>query len=91
MRNKIFPLLLVTQVLLSVNIYAAPITFNTALPVAKGAFLNREQFIFKRFKDDKSPAQRDLSANALVSVLAYGINSKLAVFAALPYVQKDID
>jgi hypothetical protein len=91
MTNKLLKLLIVVQVLLSLNISAAPITFNTALPVAKGAFVNREQFIFKRFKDDKSPAGRDLSVNGLVSVLAYGINSKLAVFAAVPYLQKDID
>lgn len=49
------------------------------------------QFIFKRFQDDKSPLQQDLSVNALVSVLAYGIHSKLAVFAAVPYVQKNIN
>jgi hypothetical protein len=91
MKNKVFSLLLLTQVLLSVNINAAPITFNTALPVAKGAFVNREQFIFKRYKNDKSPTQRDLSVNGIVSVLAYGINSKLAIFAAVPYLQKDID
>ncbi len=91
MLNKSIYIFVLALLLPTINVTAAPITFNTALPVAKGAFVNREQFIFKRFQDDKSPLQRDLSVNALVSVLAYGIHSKLAVFAAVPYVQKDID
>lgn len=85
-----FIVLLVLPLMLSIHAKAAPITFNTALPVAKESFINREQFVFKRFKKDKSLADRDLSVNALVSVVAYGVNSKLAVFAALPYVQKDM-
>jgi len=44
----------------SFKLTAAPITFNTALPVAKDAFLNREQFVFRRFKSDSSPLNRDL-------------------------------
>jgi len=91
MINKFLILSILAQILLSATITAAPITFNTALPVAKGAFLNREQLIFRRFKDDKNPVNRDLSVNGLISVLAYGINSKLAVFAAVPYLQKNID
>ncbi len=91
MLNKFLNYCMLALSLLTINVMAAPITFNTALPVAKGAFVNREQFILKRFKDDKSPLQRDLSVNALVSVLAYGINSKLALFAAVPFLQKDID
>jgi len=70
---------------------AAAITFNTALPVAKDAFVNREQFIIRRFKNDKSPMARDLNVNGLISVLGYGVNSKLALFAALPYLDKNLD
>ena len=38
--------------------WAAPETFNTALPVAKGEFLFGEQFLYKRASDDPSPADQ---------------------------------
>lgn len=75
----------------STPVNAAPITFNTALPVAKGAFINREQLIIKRFDNDTNIANRDLTVNGLISVLGYGITSKLAIFAALPYLDKTFD
>ncbi|WP_339673827.1 transporter [Dasania marina] len=75
----------------STLVNAAPITFNTALPVAKGAFINREQLIVRRFDDDTSIADRKLDANGLVSVLGYGVTPKFALFAALPYFDKTLD
>lgn len=75
----------------SIGVSAAAITFNTALPVAKGAFVNREQFIVRRFKSDTSSMARDLNVNGLISVLGYGVNSKLALFAAVPYFDKTVD
>ena len=38
---------------------AAPITFNTALPVGKGEFINRELLVLTRSGDDPSGAERD--------------------------------
>jgi hypothetical protein len=67
---------------------AAPITFNTALPVAQGEFIFREQFRWLRSSGDPSAANRDRRATAGISVLGYGVNSKLAVFGVLPYVDK---
>ncbi len=67
------------------NTWSAPITFNTALPVAQNEFLAREQFIVNRASDDPSPLNRDRTAKAAVSVLGYGVNSKLALFGVLPY------
>ena len=67
---------------------AAPITFNTALPVAKGGFIVREQLLRRSFEGDSSPANRDLEVNGLVSVLGYGVTPKFAVFVALPYLDK---
>ncbi len=67
---------------------AAPITFNTALPVAKGGFIVREQLLRRSFEGDSSPLNRDLEVNGLVSVLGYGVAPKFAVFAALPYLDK---
>ncbi len=75
----------------SIGVNAAAITFNTALPVAKDAFVNREQLIARRFKNDPSPMDRDLNVNGLISVLGYGINAKLALFAAVPYFDKTLD
>jgi len=67
------------------QVTAAPITFNTALPVAKGEFIVREQLIVNRSGDDPSGADRDRTAKTAASVLGYGVNKKLAVFGALPY------
>lgn len=69
---------------------AAPITFNTALPVARGEFVNREQLVLSRSGKDPSGLGRDIKANALVSVLAYGVSGKLTIFGVLPYVDKEL-
>lgn len=70
---------------------AAPITFNNALPVAEDEFIWRELFLYRRATDDPTPADRELGVAGLVSVLGYGINSNLAVFGVLPYLDKELD
>jgi len=70
---------------------AAPETFNTALPVPKGEFIFREQFLYKRASDDPSPADRDVEVGGGVSVLGYGVNGDFAVFGVLPYLHKSLD
>ena len=70
---------------------AAPQTFNTALPVAQGEFVFREQFILDQSGDDPSGAGRDRVAWALVSVLGYGATPDLALFAVVHYVDKSLD
>ena len=65
--------------------WSAPITFNTALPVAQNEFLVREQFIVNRASDDPASLNRDRTAKVAVSVLGYGVNSKLALFGLLSY------
>jgi hypothetical protein len=70
---------------------AAPITFNTALPVAEGEFVFRSQAVVDQSGDDPSGADRDRTAWAVVSVLGYGATSDLALFAILPYVDKRLD
>ncbi len=69
---------------------SAPITFNTALPVAKGEFVAREQWIINESGDDPSGADRDRTSRAVASVLGYGVNSKLALFGALPYLNNEL-
>lgn len=69
---------------------AAPQTFNTALPVAMGEFVFREQFFLDQSGDDPSGADRDRTAWALVSVLGYGATAELALFGIVPYVDKSL-
>ena len=70
---------------------AAPQTFNTALPVAQGEFVFREQFVLDQSGDDPSGANRDRTAWALVSVLGYGATPDLALFGIVPYVDKSLE
>ncbi len=70
---------------------AAPITFNTALPVAKGEFIFREQYVVDESGDDPSGADRGRRSNAFVSVLGYGVSPKLAVFGVLPYLDNELE
>jgi len=70
---------------------AAPETFNTALPVGKGDFVFREQFLYIKASDDPSPADRNLEVLGGISVLGYGATSDLALFGVLPYLDKELD
>lgn len=70
---------------------AAPQTFNTALPVAQGQFVFREQFVYRKATDDPSPAERELHVRGGVSVLGYGVTGDVAAFATLPYLDKELD
>lgn len=71
--------------------HAAPETFNTALPVGKGDFVFREQFLHIKASDDPSPLDRNLEVLGGVSVLGYGVTSDLAIFGMLPYLDKELD
>ncbi|VAW96079.1 hypothetical protein MNBD_GAMMA22-847 [hydrothermal vent metagenome] len=66
-------------------LYSAPISFNTALPVAQGEYLIREQIIINRSGDDPSGLERNRSENNVVTTLGYGINHQWTVFGTLPY------
>jgi hypothetical protein len=70
---------------------AAPQTFNTALPVAKGELVFREQFLDRKASDDPSPADRKLQVLGGISVLGCGVTGDLAVFGALPVLDKQLD
>ena len=73
------------------TIEAAPITFNTALPVAKDEYLFREQFVLNQSGKDPGNLNRDRTAITAVTTLAYGINHKLSVFGVLPYQNIELD
>ncbi|PCJ60364.1 MAG: hypothetical protein COA65_03830 [Rhodospirillaceae bacterium] len=70
---------------------AAPQSFNTALPVAKGEFVFREQFVLEQSGADPSGADRDRTAWALISVLGYGATPDLALFGVIPDVEKNLE
>jgi Putative MetA-pathway of phenol degradation len=72
------------------SVSAAAITFNSALPVAKGEFVNREQVVLMRSEHEPGGLQRNMQVNSLVSVLGYGVSGKLAAFIALPYADKEL-
>lgn len=65
-------------------VQAAPNTFNTALPVAEGQYLWREQLVLRE-RSDNGPMDREVSVQALGSVLGYGVTSRFAVFGMVPY------
>jgi len=77
-------ILMLTILIKSTAIFSAPITFNTALPVAKGEYLARLQFIVNQSGTDQSPLERNRNTKTAVTVLGYGVNSKLALFGVLP-------
>ena len=77
--------------LLAMDASAAPITFNTALPVAKGSFVGRMQAVHSQSGGDSGPRRRKAEGNALISVLGYGVSPKLAVFGVLPLVDKRLE
>lgn len=70
--------------------HAAPITFNTALPVAEDQFIFREQFLYSKASDDPSATDRNLEVFGGLSVLGYGVTSDLALFGILPYLDKTL-
>jgi len=70
---------------------AAPLTFNTALPVAQGEFVFRGQVILSQSGDDPSGAARDRTAWSAISVLGYGVNPDLALFGVVPYSDIDLE
>lgn len=85
-------LLIVAGMLLHAEpLTAGPITFNTALPVAQGEFILREQVQILRSTDDPSSMNRDMRVLAVPSVLAYGVTRDLTLFGLVPYLDKTLD
>lgn len=70
---------------------AGPITFNTALPVHVGEWIVRQQTIWLRATDDPGPLDRDLNVLVAPTVVVYGLNRRVALFAMEPFVSKQIE
>jgi len=67
---------------------AAPVTFNTALPVSQGEALLRLQAKYLRATDDPGPMDRKLTVTAVPLVGAWGVTSRWTLFAIVPWVDK---
>lgn len=70
---------------------AAPLTFNTALPISKDEWILREQFVFMKSADDPSPMNRRMEVSGVVTMLGYGVTRDFAVFGVLPYFDKRLE
>jgi len=81
-------ILVITNLILHTKIStAAPITFNTALPVSKNELIFREQFILSNSSSSETYIQR----SSLISSIALGLNSSTALFVSLPLTYTSID
>lgn len=87
MRKNVLALSTILSVILSSGVQAAPITFNTALPVSRNEIILRGQFIYSHASDK----DRDREILTLLSVMAYGITPDLAVFGVLPLTKRKLD
>lgn len=68
-----------------------PISFNTALPIAKEEVILREQVQLLRSTDDTSAMRQDLKVLAVPTVVAYGVTGQFALFGMFPYLDKTVD
>ncbi len=67
--------------------YAAPVTFNSGLPVSQGHWVGREQVIYGEAGLNGDNIREIRS----VTVLGYGVTPDLAFFGILPVIIRDID
>lgn len=70
---------------------AAPITFNTALPVTWGEWILRLQAKGFDFASDPTGLNRDLSVQALPLVGVYGLTPRFTLFAIAPLLDKELE
>ncbi len=91
MRNRARHILLLVILLYNArDALSAPITFNTALPVARGEALIRAQAHYLRATDDPTSQHRELTVWSLPVVIAYGVTGRLSVFGIIPVVDKEL-
>jgi len=69
---------------------AAPITFNTALPVSDEEVIIRQQIIFSGASDNILGVSRDVDIWKSVTAMGYGVNEKLALFTIIPVISRDV-
>lgn len=70
---------------LAAPVRAGPISFNSALTLSSNEFVFREMLVLDQSGDDPSGQDRDRRALSSVSVLGYGVDEKLSLFAVVPF------
>lgn len=80
-------ILLMVSLLFPAAAQAAPQTFNTALPLAKGQGVVRQQFSIGEFESGGTE-RTELSS---LSVIGYGLSKDLAVFGVIPYSDRELN
>lgn len=89
---RFFTLILVIFSIVRVNeTEAAPLTFNTALPVSQNEFIIREQFIVNKSSNDPSGLGRDRTELNVVSTIVYGITPDFALFTTVVYTDRRLE
>ena len=78
------------SLLLASTAMAAPITFNTALPVSDEEVIVRQQIHFVRASDDMGGLSRNVKTWKFITAAGYGVTNKFAVFGVLPIMSKDV-
>ncbi len=73
------------------HLQAAPLTFNTALPVSKGEYIFREQLIVVQSGNDSSGLNRERTEINLASTWVYGLNPDVALFISIPYTNRRLE
>ncbi len=82
---------LVIGLLIFQKVQAGPITFNTALPVAKSQGIFRGQYVFFRATGDPTSLDRNVTVHAVPGILAYGLTPRMAIFGIVPYFHKSLE
>lgn len=73
------------------RVEAGPITFLTALPVAKSQAVIRGQFLLIRATGDPTAADRELTVNGVPLAAAVGLTPRLAIFVIVPILSKSLE
>ena len=81
---------LIFAVVMGNEAFAAPITFNSALPVSDEEIIVRQQIIYTGASDDILGVSRDVDIWRSVTAMGYGITEKLAVFTIVPIISRDV-
>jgi len=69
---------------------AGPVTFLTALPVAKSQAVVRGQYLLIRATDDPTSADRRLTVHGIPLAVAVGVTPRLAIFGIVPILNKSL-
>jgi len=70
---------------------AASIGSQVALPVPEDEWVLRGLGVYRALEEDPGPRDRELRATGALGVVGYGVSGRVALFAALPWLRKELD